>query len=231
MTQQKKRNFLMYPYDFGSPNAAIELIQDTTIETSDFESFYFTIIIDRPQAYFNDYFPYIFSLKRNDSSFVRTNFDSNDYYYDYLPKDYYTKVPDPEPNIGPLAWTQEGIASYAVWEDSSDNRINIFGLKRIDPFGDVNDPNTVVRNFVLLQNYPNPFNPTTKISWRSPISSWQTLKVYDILGKEVKTLVDEIRPAGNYEVDFDGADLPSGVYFYQLKAGNYIETKKMILMK
>ena len=86
-------------------------------------------------------------------------------------------------------------------------------------------------NYSLSQNYPNPFNPTTKISWQSPISSWQTLKIYDMLGNEVAILVNEYRPAGNYEVEFSGSDLPSGVYFYQLKAGSFIQTKKMILLR
>jgi hypothetical protein len=87
------------------------------------------------------------------------------------------------------------------------------------------------RNFSLEQNYPNPFNPSTKISWQSSVSSWQTLKVFDVLGREVATLVDEYRNAGSYEVEFNASNLPSGVYFYQLKAGPFVETKKMILLK
>ncbi len=83
----------------------------------------------------------------------------------------------------------------------------------------------------LEQNFPNPFNPTTKISWQSPVSGWQTLKVYDVLGKEVATLVNEYKPRGRYEVEFDASHLSSGVYFYQLRAGEYVEIKKMILMK
>ena len=85
--------------------------------------------------------------------------------------------------------------------------------------------------FVLGQNYPNPFNPNTKISWQSPVGSWQTLKIYDVLGNEVATLVDEYKPAGKYEVGFNSSNLPSEVYFYQLKAGSFVETKKMILLK
>jgi hypothetical protein len=106
------------------------------------------------------------------------------------------------------------------------------------PIVSVEDEPQVVSNFKLEQNYPNPFNPSTKISWQSPIGSHQTLKVLDILGREVATLVDEYRPAGNYEVEFNAAshsgnvrNLPSGVYFYQLKASNFVETKKMVLMK
>ncbi len=90
-------------------------------------------------------------------------------------------------------------------------------------------------SFSLDQNYPNPFNPSTKISWQSPVAGWQTLKVYDVLGNEVATLVDEFREAGSYEVEFKSAvgslQLASGIYYYQLKAGNFIQTKKMMLMK
>jgi len=85
--------------------------------------------------------------------------------------------------------------------------------------------------FVLYQNYPNPFNPSTKISWQSPVGSWQTLKIYDVLGKEVVTLVDEYRPAGKYKVEFNGTGLTSGVYFYQLRAGEFISTRKFVLLK
>jgi len=83
----------------------------------------------------------------------------------------------------------------------------------------------------LKQNYPNPFNPNTKISLQSPIGSHQTLKIYDVLGNEVATLVNEYKPAGSYEVDFDANELSSVVYFYKLQAGDFVETKKMILLR
>ncbi|MEP0862184.1 MAG: T9SS type A sorting domain-containing protein [Ignavibacterium sp.] len=89
-------------------------------------------------------------------------------------------------------------------------------------------------DFTLNQNYPNPFNPSTKISWQSPVSGYTTLKVYDVLGKEVATLVNEYRNAGSYEVEFNVGQtfsLSSGVYFYKLQVGEYIQTKKMILAK
>ncbi len=89
-------------------------------------------------------------------------------------------------------------------------------------------------DFNLNQNYPNPFNPSTRISWQVPIGSHQTLKVYDILGNEVATLVDEYRDAGSYEVEFNveqTTSLSSGVYFYKLQAGDYVQIKKMMLMK
>ncbi|QQS38299.1 MAG: T9SS type A sorting domain-containing protein [Ignavibacteriales bacterium] len=94
--------------------------------------------------------------------------------------------------------------------------------------------------FLLFQNYPNPFNPTTKIKYTVADAyyasqAWVSLKVFDILGNEVTTIVNEYKPAGSYEVEFQSAvgshQLSSGVYYYQLKVGNFIETKKMILLK
>ena len=89
----------------------------------------------------------------------------------------------------------------------------------------------VPEDFVIFQNYPNPFNPTTKLEFRISNHGFVSLKVYDILGKEVSTLVNSELPAGIHKVEFDGTGLPSGTYFYRLDAGNYSETKKMLLLK
>jgi hypothetical protein len=83
----------------------------------------------------------------------------------------------------------------------------------------------------LAQNYPNPFNPTTTIRYSIPKQSLVSLKVYDILGREIVTLINEEKPAGKYEVKFNAAGLSSGIYFYTINAGSFVETKKMILMK
>ncbi len=83
----------------------------------------------------------------------------------------------------------------------------------------------------ISQNYPNPFNPTTTIQYSIPSKNIVTLKVYDILGKEVANLVNEYKNAGNYEINFDGSNLSSGTYFYQLKTGEFSETKKLLLLK
>jgi hypothetical protein len=92
--------------------------------------------------------------------------------------------------------------------------------------------NTQVANeFSLIQNYPNPFNPTTTISFSIPSSAFTSLKIYDVLGNEVATLVNEEKPAGNYKVSFNASSLSSGTYFYRIRAGSFIETRKMILMK
>ncbi len=85
--------------------------------------------------------------------------------------------------------------------------------------------------FLLSQNYPNPFNPSTKIRYSIPQSSNVIIKVFDILGNEIETLVNEEKPVGTYEITWYAENLPSGIYLYKLQAGNYLETRKMILMK
>ena len=95
----------------------------------------------------------------------------------------------------------------------------------------VNDKQKSITEFSLKQNYPNPFNPITTIRYQIPRTGYVSLKVYDLLGKEVSALVNEVKPAGEYNITFNGSNLGSGVYFYQLKSGSFVETKKLILMK
>lgn len=85
--------------------------------------------------------------------------------------------------------------------------------------------------FVLEQNYPNPFNPNTRIKYAIGSRQFVTLKVYDVLGAEVATLINDEKPVGHHEIKFNASSLPSGIYFYTLRAGNFIETKKMLLLK
>jgi hypothetical protein len=96
---------------------------------------------------------------------------------------------------------------------------------------EVNENSFTADDFRLDQNYPNPFNPSTTIHFLVQSSEFVTLKVFDVLGNEVATLVNEEKPAGSYEVNFKASNLSSGVYLYKLQAGSFIETKKMLLMK
>jgi hypothetical protein len=91
--------------------------------------------------------------------------------------------------------------------------------------------NTEKMEYSLGQNFPNPFNPETKISYTIRESGLVQLKVYDVLGKEVLALVNENKEAGNYSVNFDASQLPSGVYIYRIQSGEFISSKKMILLK
>jgi hypothetical protein len=96
----------------------------------------------------------------------------------------------------------------------------------------VEDYETSPLFYNLEQNYPNPFNPSTTISWQSPVSSWQTIKLFDVLGRELETIIDNYYDSGIHSTLFIvNSSLPSGVYFYQLKAGEFVQTKKMILLK
>ena len=149
--------------------------------------------------------------------------------------------------------------SCAVFHDrDNDGDMDMTGIDEMQdllilftngPVTDVNEEENIPYEFVLYQNYPNPFNPSTKIKFTMPAviasgmkqSQLATLKVYDVLGNEITTLVNEEKPAGAYEVEFsakggsasggDATNLPSGVYFYTLRAGTFSETKKMILLK
>ena len=95
----------------------------------------------------------------------------------------------------------------------------------------VENEKDLVTGFSLSQNYPNPFNPITNIEFRIANFEFVSLKVYDVLGNEVAVLINEEKPAEKYEVEFNGNDLTSGIYFYQLRSGDYVQTKKMLLIK
>lgn len=87
------------------------------------------------------------------------------------------------------------------------------------------------KDFYLEQNYPNPFNPSTKINFTIPKNDFVNLKVYDVLGNEVQSLLNEVKDAGIYSLEFNADDLPSGIYLYKLQSGSFVDTKKMILIK
>ena len=113
----------------------------------------------------------------------------------------------------------------------NENLINILDKLYLNPAGISNYQEAAIKDFDLRQNYPNPFNPVTVISFQVPVLSYVTLKIYDILGREIASLISEEKNAGNYKVKFNGNSLPSGIYFYKLSAGDYFQTKKMLLLK
>ena len=108
---------------------------------------------------------------------------------------------------------------------------NAIVIREVNPSSISGDGDIGEKSFILEQNYPNPFNPSTVISYQLPVTSEVTLKVYNVLGNEVATLVDEYKPAGSYETKFDASGLASGIYFYQLKAGTFVQTNKMAYVK
>jgi hypothetical protein len=146
--------------------------------------------------------------------------------------------------IFPL-WIPETIYLRETWTDSivilnnsQNNNVLVLPALIDFPLSVDNSINNYPKKLVLEQNYPNPFNPTTKIRFTIPEVGITTLKVYDILGSEIVTLINEEKNAGKYKVEFDATNFPSGVYFYQLRvytagggAGKFIQTKKMVLIK
>jgi len=128
------------------------------------------------------------------------------------------------------------IGQPAVGVSASNNNKVIMGfLSELAIRGSVtssDDPKNILPlAYDLYQNYPNPFNPSTIINYQLAVGSQVTLKVYGVLGNAVATLVNEKKPAGTYELKWNAANLPSGVYFYRIQAGSFVETKKMILLK
>ena len=112
-----------------------------------------------------------------------------------------------------------------------------YRLKQIDFNGNykfseiVAVANLAPNGFVLEQNYPNPFNPSTKIKFAIASKQYVTLKVYDVLGNEIAVLVNNEKPAGTYEIEFNATNLSAGVYYYTLATDNFVQTKKMMLLK
>lgn len=137
------------------------------------------------------------------------------------------------------SWTEEnnGLTNTAVYSLVIDASGYIFAgtgggvFRSINSTTDVKTQLTIPKEFALLQNYPNPFNPSTLISYQLPTNGFVTLEVYDVLGSEVRTLVNDRQTAGTHSVKFNAGNLSSGVYFYRIAAGNFIQTKKLMLLK
>ena len=128
----------------------------------------------------------------------------------------------------PVAGIDVDFDGDARGNDSSDIGADEFDGKILTGINDeVNLPIT----FSLEQNYPNPFNPSTTIKYSIPQTSFVTLKIYDVLGREVSTLVNEEKTAGNYQLNFDASNIASGIYFYKIQSGNFVNIKKMVLIK
>ena len=135
--------------------------------------------------------------------------------------------------IEPNGWENGTDRTFTI--PNSDTTLHWVYFSNSSPFhGQVdvkNKQHTITKTFSLSQNYPNPFNPTTTIQYSIPRQSFVTIKIYDILGKEITTLVNERKSAGNHSVNFNASDLPSGVYFYRMQAGSFVSTKKFVLLK
>ncbi len=124
-----------------------------------------------------------------------------------------------------------GTSLFADNNEASDESAWYYDEMEVDIVVGVEDEATVVNSFELEQNYPNPFNPSTTIKYNLPEAGMVTLKVYDVLGKEVATIVNQVQNQGSHEVSFNASNLASGLYIYKISAGNFVSSKKMMLMK
>jgi N-acetylneuraminic acid mutarotase len=122
-------------------------------------------------------------------------------------------------------WTYED-ADISIWPTKMCYLYDPSGINAVEQ-----PKNLLPKDFKLYQNYPNPFNPLTLINYSVPKSGLVSIKVFDVLGREVTTLINENKPVGNYSVQFNAAKLTSGVYFYRMQAGDFAQTKKLIMMK
>ncbi len=192
---------------------------------------------------YNDIQYGIDSIKINDtvSTFIwgDGNIDEDPLFVNTLNNDFHLQDLSPCITAGIDSIQIAGIWQYAPLTDIEGNpRPNPAGTmpdigayESQYPSGVDNDNSNLPTEYELYQNYPNPFNPSTKISYKLAEAGFTSLKVYDVLGNEVVTLVNEEKTAGEYEIEFNGNGLTSGIYFYQLKAGSFIQTKKMVLVK
>jgi hypothetical protein len=130
--------------------------------------------------------------------------------------------------------SQNGYWRFSVTDNAANadsGRVYMWGIKFI-PFVSVqSNNNNIPDKFALFQNYPNPFNPITNLKFQMPRPGFAELKIFDILGREIAALVNEKLGAGTHQVNWDAASYPSGIYFYRLIAGDFNESKKMMLIK
>ncbi len=232
---KRKLKYFWDTRDFGHPELA-ENISDSTYETFNFSMKSIEIITNRLAKSFHGSGQNIYQVKKEEKNYLYPSFHSD---FNYPPKDSLIelKLSEPKVTTGIVGYKNQAIWAYSVWEDSSNNgTIQLFGSSGAYQVGGIEDE-TSPQDFTLYQNYPNPFNPETVISFQLLVRSNVSLKVFDVLGREVATLVNEEKPAGEYQVLFNNQLttnhrlLSSGVLFYQLKVGNQMLTRSMLLLK
>lgn len=139
--------------------------------------------------------------------------------------------------VAPAPWTYSHVFTtessnpYYCVLHGAPGGVGMSGVITVQAASDIRNEGISIYKFDLKQNYPNPFNPTTTIHYVVPKGSLVELRVYDVIGNEVETLVNEFKPAGNYNITFNAFSLSSGIYFYKLQAGSFAETRKMTLLK
>jgi hypothetical protein len=169
------------------------------------------------------------------SVFISRSLDGGNTWVDAEVADHHYKPKQP-PGVGG-GFDYMGVTSangkiWAFWSDDKSGTFNAWaGYITATPLGINHQSNQIPKTYSLAQNFPNPFNPTTLIKYGIPKQGLVTIVVYDILGKEVSTLINEVKQAGTYEINFNASNLTSGVYFYKITTNDFTDVKKMMLIK
>ncbi|MDP3147641.1 MAG: T9SS type A sorting domain-containing protein [Ignavibacteria bacterium] len=228
----KRRLYVMW--DLTNSESA-KLISDSSYETFNFSM---KPVPQLTKSFAKSFFGYghsIYQIRKENKNFLLPGYFNNiDRTSDSLIA---IKIDEPKITTEYVNYYNHWYWVYSVWEDScEEGTVQLFGSSGSYTIGGIEDE-TSPQDFTLYQNYPNPFNPETVISFQLSVSSKVSLKVFDVLGREVATLVNEEKPAGEYQVLFNNQLtsnhqlLSSGVLFYQLKVGNRLQTKSMLLLK
>lgn len=175
----------------------------------------------------NLYEAHSFKLTTGEGTFIRVN--SQDFWFhpDTL---LLTRVNDTPIDVCELGMYFSYLVFYTAWEDSVDGKIKIIGKRHLFDISSVTDDKNIL-TFQLHQNYPNPFNPVTNIRYNLTERGFVVIKVFDVLGNELRTLVSTEQDAGEYITGFDASGFSSGVYFYKMQINNSFQTKKMLLIR
>jgi hypothetical protein len=220
----------LYTYDYAD-NVKNKLILNDTLDGSfsnlQTENTSRVYVGKKSKLSLVDYYPYIYNFQNKGNTYIGINRGNDTLIY--------SRVQDSKPAIEFITYSQTNEINYAVWEDSINGNIKLLGFKLTVPIPSGVNTDNLPSNFALNQNYPNPFNPSTTISYEIPKSGSVQLKVYDVLGREIETLVNEEQSAGMHSIIFNSKqankELSSGIYLYRLKFGSNVLNKKMIFLK
>jgi hypothetical protein len=169
------------------------------------------------------------SIKNDSEIFIKTFYFG---IYDSLINISKMEGNDYQPKVGYIL-NNDTVYVSIIWLHQTDSKIDIWMAKEVFKpiISSVRNEHLDINSFYLMQNYPNPFNPSTTIEYEIPNSSNVKIEIFDVLGRKIETLMNKEQIPGNYKIYFDGSKFSSGIYFYRITAGNFIQTKKMILIK
>ena len=232
--EKKIENFnnIYFIPNWGSNIIAQSISDSLNGDISDLQTWNFFGIADKIKKTSQSYeinSLHAYRYLKNDSLYISTNIFPNVFYLFPARPDtlIYTKVKNTGLAVSYIL-TDSGSVNV-IWEDSLNGKIQLFGIGASVITGVKDNRNTMT--YHLFQNYPNPFNPSTTIKYQIPKESNVTIKIYDVLGREVSTLLNTEQKVGEHEVEWNANGFASGIYFYQIKAKNFIDTKKMLLIK